>query len=81
MYTPLKDYVIVKITENQYKNISTEQSEYDSLNQGTVVDCGEYPELEDKQVIYLTYKEKDCPFTEDGVKYAIIKHEEIRGIV
>lgn len=80
MFSPLKDCVVVKIIEGQYKNISTEQGEYESLNQGTVTDCGQWVELEDKKVIWIAYKEKDAMFDVDGQKYAVIKYEDIRGI-
>lgn len=80
MFQPINKTVLVKLDTSPYKTIATEQAEFDSANKGLVVHHGDYPELEDKRIIWEQFKEKEAMFSEDGVDYALVEYEKIRGI-
>lgn len=80
MFTPMSGCVLVKLDTSPYKYIDVEKGEYDAQNIGTIIDHGEYPDLEDKKIIWTAYKEKDAMFGEDGGQYALIDYDQIRGV-
>lgn len=80
MFSPLNKSVIVKLDTSPYENIATEKAQYDAQNIGLVVDHGDYPELEDKKVIWVAFREKDAMFNSDNEAYASIPYEDLRGV-